>query len=166
MIIAMTTTALIYYGAASTRAVSDAARHVADQIETGRRHLQNSVSLSPGGKRVCDDLCAVAEECKIPNWDGHGAMPVSEETYRLAYRFIESLPLGIPAPSVGAEPDGHLTLEWHRSLRRTLSVSIGPDGDAHYAALLGPRKKAYGTEPFFDEIPKTILDLIAQVMAA
>ena len=166
MIIEMTATALIYYGAASTRATSDTARHIADQIETGRRHLQNTVSLGLDAKRVFDDLCAIANECKVPNWDGHGALPVSEETYRLAYRFLESLPLGIPAPSLGAEPDGHLTMEWHRSLRRTLSVSIDPEGDVHYAALLGPRKKAYGTEPFFDEVPKAILDLIAQVMAA
>ncbi|OLE55634.1 MAG: hypothetical protein AUI36_16830, partial [Cyanobacteria bacterium 13_1_40CM_2_61_4] len=148
------------------RATSDAARHVADQIETGRRHLQNSVSFGLREKSALNELCAVAEECKVPNWDGHGSIPVSQETYRLAYQFLESLPLGIPAPSVGAEPDGHLTLEWHRSLRRTLSVSIGPEGDAHYAALLGLRRKAYGTEPFFDEVPKVIVDLIAQVMAA
>jgi hypothetical protein len=59
-----------------------------------------------------------------------------------------------------------LTLEWHSSPRRTLSVSITPEGDLHYAALLGPRKKAYGTEPFFDEVPKAILDLIGQVAPA
>jgi len=44
-------------------------------------------------------------------------------------------------------------------------VSVSPEGDLHYAALLGPNK-AYGTELFFGEVPKAILDLIARVMTA
>jgi len=163
MIIEMTATALIYYGAASTRATSDAARHVADQIETGRRHLQNSVSFGLGEKSVLNELCAVAEECKSSNWDSQGAAAIADDTYRVAYRFWEAMPLGTAVPLVGAEPDGHITLEWYRSPRRTLSVSVSPDGDLHYAALLG-RRKRYGTDPFFGEVPKVILDLVAEVM--
>ncbi|MFH0937823.1 MAG: hypothetical protein V1899_00835 [Planctomycetota bacterium] len=68
----------------------------------------------------------------------------------------------VPMPSVGAEPDGHVTLEWHHSSRRTLSVSVSPDGELHYAALFGA-SKVYGTEPFFGNVPKSILDLISQV---
>lgn len=166
MIIEMTASALICYGVASTRATSDAARHVADQFLRGRRHLQNSVALGFGGNELLNELFAVADECKAPNWDGHGAAPVTEETYCFAYRFLEALPLGTPAPTVGAEPDGHLTLEWHRSARRTLSVSISPEGDVHYAALLGSGDKDYGTKPFFGEVPKAVLDLISRVMAA
>jgi hypothetical protein len=104
------------------------------------------------------------EQCREQNWDGYGAASVEDETYRQAYRFIESLPWGMPVPTVGAEPDGHVTLEWHRSPRRTLSVSISPDGDLHYAALLGI-SKAYGSEPFFDEAPAAILNLIQRVCA-
>jgi hypothetical protein len=127
--------------------------------------MQTSFALGLEGKGVFSELCAVAEECQTPNWDAQGAAPVAEETYRAAYRFLESLPLGIAAPSIGAEPDGHLTLEWHKSLRRTLSVSVSPEGDLHYAALLGA-SKAYGTEPFLGDAPKAILDLIYRVMAA
>jgi len=111
MIIEMATSALISYGVTGTPATSDAARHIDCQIEIGRRHLQNSVYFGLAGKDVFNDLFAVAEECKTPNWDGQGATPVFEETYRVAYRFLEALPLGTPAPTVGAEPDGHLTLE-------------------------------------------------------
>lgn len=163
MIIEMTTSALICYGAASTRATSDAARHVADQFQTGRRHLQNSVSFGLGEKGLLNELCAVAEECKVQNWDGQGAAPVTDETYRLAYRFWEAMPLGAPLPVIGVEPDGHLTFEWYRSPRHTLSVSVSPEGDLHYAALLGPRKR-YGTEPFFGEVPKVVLDLVTEIM--
>jgi len=127
--------------------------------------MQNSVSFGLGAQAVLNELYAVAEECQAPNWDGHGAAPVTEGTYLLGYRFLEAMPLGVPAPTAGAEPDGHLTMEWHRSPRRTLSVSVSPEGDLHYAALLGATK-VYGTELFFGEVPKVILDLVTRVMTA
>jgi hypothetical protein len=55
--------------------------------------------------------------------------------------------------------------EWHRSRRRTLSVSVSPEGELHDAALIGPNR-AFGTETFFDEVPVTIVDLIRRVCAA
>lgn len=97
------------------------------------------------------------------NWDGHGAAPVSKEALHRTVRFLMALPLGSLAPSVGAEPDGYLTLEWHRSPRRVLSVSIGPDDDVHYAALIGA-SKANGTEPFHGDVSRSIVQLIHRVM--
>jgi hypothetical protein len=43
-------------------------------------------------------------------------------------------------------------------------VSISPDGELHYAALLGSAKTS-GTEPFVGDVPKVICDLIARVTA-
>lgn len=165
MIIEMTASALISIGSLTTRGASNEARFVAEQAEQGRQHLHDSYYLGLRAKGVFHELCEVADECRTPNWDGYGAEPVSTDTYRLAYCFLEALPLGTPAPSVGAEPDGHLTLEWYRSPYRTLSVSVSPEGDLHYSALIGPNK-AYGTEAFFGDSPKTILDLIRRVYAA
>jgi hypothetical protein len=113
---------------------------------------------------VLNDLHALAEECKFPDWDGHGAAPVSEESCRAAFRFLEALPSGVAVPSVGIEPDGEMTLEWHHSARRTLSISFSKKGEIHFAALLGARK-IYGTEPFGGDVPKGISNLAAQVMA-
>lgn len=115
-------------------------------------------------KDLFDELFETVEECRQPNWDGYGAQPVRDETYRFAYEFLTALPPSTPAPSVGTEPDGHLTVEWYRSPERTLSVSISADGNLHFAALLG-LTKAYGTEPFVGEVPKIISDLIHQVTA-
>ena len=117
------------------------------------------------GKGVFEELLKTFEECREPNWDGYGAQSVREETYDLAHQFLAALPLSIPVPSIGAEPDGHITVEWCRSPQRTLSVSISPDGDLHYAALLG-LTKAYSAEPFVGEVPKIISDLIHRVTAA
>ena len=109
-----------------------------------------------------DELLKTFEECSEKNWDGFGAQAVCEETFHLARRFLAALPFGAPAPSIGAEPDGCLTFEWYRSPLRTLSVSVSPDGDLHYAALLDSAN-AYGTERFFGETPEVIDTLIRRV---
>lgn len=165
MIVEMTTAALISYSPMVTHGASDLAHFVAKQGADGRRSLQNSFYFGFDVREVLNELCAVAEECSLPNWDGQGASPVSDESYRAAFRFLEALPLGAMVPSVGVEPDGEMTLEWYHSPRRTLSISFSKDGELHYAALSGA-SKSYGTEPFFGEVPKIILDLISRVMAA
>jgi hypothetical protein len=146
-----------------TPGFSDEAKVVAEATHAERRRLSqtNAFSKNP----LFDELGTVWEECRHPNWDGYDALPVSQDTLRNAYVLVESLPLGFPPPSIGAEPDGELTLEWHRSARRTLSVSVTPCGELHFAALLGPNR-VFGTEAFFGDIPEIILILINQVFRA
>jgi hypothetical protein len=165
MLIEMTASALISFNALSAHGASTEAQFVAERANEARRHLYESNALGLQKREVFEELCAVTEECRTRNWDGYGADPVLDDAYQLAYRFLEALPPGTPAPSVGAEPDGHLTLEWYRSPHHTLSVSVSPEGDLHYAALVGPNK-AYGTEAFFWDVPKAILDLIHRLHAA
>jgi hypothetical protein len=111
---------------------------------------------------VFDELLKTFEECREPDWDGYRARPVLDKTYQLARKSLETLPPGTPTPSIGAEPDGHLTVEWHRSPQRTLSVSISPNGDLHYAALLG-LERICGTEMFRARMPQALSDLIARI---
>ena len=165
MIAEMVTSTSLIVNSISSRATGAVAEYVEVQCRQSNKHLQESVCFGLYASGVFDQLLESYEQFRMPNWDGYGAEPVSEDTYRYAYRFLESLPWGTPAPSVGAEADGHLTLEWYRSPRRTLSVSISPDGYLHYAALLGIRK-AYGSEPFFGEDPTVIQNLIRQVYSA
>jgi hypothetical protein len=148
--------------ALTSSGTSDAARYVAEQGEVGRRRLQDSYVLGMGGKGVIDELWAVAGDCRFPGWDGYGADSVSAEAIRMAYRFLQALPLGTPPPSVGAEPDGQITFEWHRGPLHTLSVSVTAEGELHYAALLGPAK-AYGTERLSWVAPQPILELIRRI---
>jgi hypothetical protein len=143
--------------------VSDAARYIDQSTRELQRHLRKSKALGDA-EAVKDELATVYEECRVPDWDGFDAMPVEQDTLRNAYILLESLPLRIPYPSIGAEPDGHLTLEWHRSAHRTLSVSVDAEGDLHYAALIGPNQR-YGKEAFFGETPNVILDLVRLIYA-
>ncbi len=147
-----------------TQGFSEAAQYVQEVAQKGRRQLHDS-NVFGIGSGLRDELGTVWGECREPNWDGFNALAVSQDALRNAYRFLESLPLDSRAPSIGAEPDGALTLEWHHSPRRTLSVSVGPDDELHFAAVFGPNR-VYGTEAFFGEAPDSILKLIGQVYAA
>lgn len=144
---------------AVTSGASETAGFVTCQLMKWRQQLQGSYALGQQAKGSFNELDRVFAECRQANWDGYGAAPISVRTFQSAHEFLKALPLGSPVPSVGAEPDGHITLEWHHSLRRTLSISVSPEGDLHYAALVGA-SKACGTEPFFGDVPREIVALI------
>jgi hypothetical protein len=153
-----------FFGGAQTFGSSGAAEYVVKQIAEGWAQLRKSNSFGAGIEAATEELRGIADECSSMGWDGYGAAPVRQETIRQAESFLNALPLGMTAPSVGAEPDGQITFEWYQSPQRILSVSVSPEGDLHYAALLGYRK-SYGTELFFGEIPSDILNLAHRVVS-
>jgi hypothetical protein len=135
-------------------------RQYSDLIDDAARKPREAYRHSIlGHAEAFDELAGVYEECRRAGWDGYGASPVEAETLRGAYMLIESLPLGFPRPSIGAEPDGQLTLEWRKSASRTLSVSVDPDGFLHYAGLFGASKR-YGTLAYFSSAPPELLQLV------
>jgi len=148
----------------ATPGFSDAAQFLDDATQDERQRLQQSDALWVL-EVVHDELGTVWEECRIPDWDGFGAVPVTQDVLRSTYCILQSLPLEFPAPSIGAEPDGSLTLEWHRSPRRTLSVSVSPDSYLYYAALIGASRE-HGAMPHFDELPEAIYEFVRRVYAA
>lgn len=160
----MPTAVAMWTNPVNSRALSAEARYVASQYDNYWRPLHRSYSIGIGSTGLLEQLYDVRENCAYPGWDGYDAVPVSQEAYLNAFRFIESIPLEFPVPTVSAEPDGHVTFEWHVSPRRTLSVSVSPEGEIHYAALMGSTK-TYGTEPFSGEIPPNILILAIRVAA-
>lgn len=142
------------------KGISEAAEIVEKASRRQSDHFNQSVTFSK--QPTYDELWDVWQDCKEPNWDGYDAIPVDRGTFQNAYRFVESLPLGYLPSSVGAEPDGHLALEWHRNPRWTLSVSVSPEGTLHYAALLGAEDPR-GSCPFFGDISENLLSLIRRV---
>ena len=146
-----------------TSGFSDEARNIANATNVQNRNWRTSAAL--GNQELFDALATVWNECKHPNWDGYDAHAVTQDTLRNAYRLLESLPLGLPSPTIGAEPDGELTLEWHHSPRRTLSVSVTADGYLHYSGLFGPNH-TNGTVAFFGDLPAEILALIKRAIGS
>ncbi len=145
-----------------TGGVSSIALYVEFLGRESKNHIEKSHTFGSALEQARQELCQLADDCSMPNWDGYGANAVSPDAYLQAYRFLESLPLGIEIPSPGVEPDGELTFEWHHGPQHTLSLSVSEDGDLHYAAIVGSNK-TYGTEAFFGDIPAAILELISRV---
>jgi len=98
----------------------------------------------------------------VPGWDGYGADAVTAEAVADARVFAEAIDSSLLVPDIGAEPDGALTFEWHRSARLTLSKSIHGFGVLHYAALLGT-ERICGTEAFRARMPAVLRDLIMRI---
>ena len=153
------------YAVISSGGRSDAAHFVDRKAREAKHALRGTHTFGRHAfYEALKDLVSIKEQCGVAGWDGYGAEPVRDKTVWSAYRFLEAFPPGFPIPTVGAEPDGDITLEWYRSLHRTVSVSVSPDDNLHYSALLGPNKH-YGTEAFFGEVPASILDLIRRVQS-
>jgi hypothetical protein len=135
----------------------------AEMIDSVAKRPRAEFRLSKlGHQEAFDELWDVWQECNVSGWDGYNAMAVERDTLTSTYRLIESLPLNFPRPSLGAEPDGHVTLEWHKSPSRTLSVSVDPDGYLHYAGLFGGNKR-YGTLEFFGVAPEELIRLVREL---
>lgn len=114
---------------------------------------------------VYEELARVAADCAEPDWNGYGAAPVSGASRDLARAFLEVLPADALPTSVGAEPDGQVTLEWYESPRRVLSISFDPKGVLHYAALLEGEERQ-GTERFEGRVPRKIAEIIGAIGAS
>ncbi|MDQ6968345.1 MAG: hypothetical protein Q9M14_06670 [Mariprofundaceae bacterium] len=123
-----------------------------------------STSLDAGYTSTIAELQELQSECATPDWDGYGANPINPASYSLAQDFLESLPLGMSAPSAAVEPDGQVSLEWYQSPNHIVSISFDPNNQIHYASIIGARK-ASGSEPFIGNIPRVILELAQKTTA-
>jgi hypothetical protein len=148
-----------------SRGISGTAAYVDTESEKNRESLMNTFVWGYSFQKSVNELESIVAECSSANWDGYEAYPVTADTYDLARQFLKVLPPYSVPSSIGAEPDGHLTLEWHHSSRWLMSLSISPEGILYYAALFGTSRQ-YGSEPFLGNIPKPIMDLINRVATA
>ena len=141
---------------------SKIADFVAKRIEESFDILQKSDALGFAAKGTFQQLYEVFEECSSDGWDGERAKPISLEVLQCTKRFLNSFPLGIEAPEVGAEPDGSITLEWYRSPNKVISISINPDGWMYYAALIGTSRR-HGADYAMMGISDDLIKIILQV---
>ena len=142
-------------------ATGQVAVYVEEIQKDSREPLINSTIF--GTRRILEQLDGVYEDCFLPGWDGNGAKAISHDVLRNARHFLGSLPFGMELPEISAKPDGAITFEWYRSPKRTLSVSINPDGYVYYAFLMGASRR-HGVDPIQGGISKDLIVLINQVL--
>ncbi len=140
-------------------------------VETERVRIAEGLRRTHtlGQAALRTELGLLADACRQRGWDGYSAAPMDEASLELAKRLLDAIPpaaRGV-ALSVSADPDGQVSLEWHRSPRWTLAVSVSPRRELHYSALLGP-SRAYGTEPLDPSVglPERVRSLIRRIESA
>lgn len=101
-------------------------------------------------------------ECREENWDGQGASAVDAQSYLAARRFIQSLPHGIPDPTLSADRDGCVTFEWYVSPHKLALISVHPNYRLDYATCVGTAR-TYGTEPFFGVLPNAVVEMVQRL---
>ena len=110
-----------------------------------------------------DALRETYRECCEENWDGYGALPISQATYAEAERFLIALPSWLPTPKIVPEPEGDIGFEWSFGKNRILAASVNGTNRITYAGLLGTGNKAHGTEVFDGSIPQTLVEHISRI---
>jgi hypothetical protein len=157
------TTALLPITPWASRATADRAVSPDAKVLRDRMELEWGPSVVLG--RRYWELERVRLEAATADWDGYGALPVDDLTYRQAKAFLHVLPINIPEPEVAADPDGEVSLSWRRTPNQVFSVSIGGTGRLSYAGLFGDRT-VHGTEYFIDELPQPVEASLSRLFPA
>jgi hypothetical protein len=149
--------------ARGSRASSDISNTVRAQFEGARQHERSAATALQS--QAYAELEETFANCSVPNWDGCGAQPISEEVRARARKFLNELPVWLPAPDIVPENDGELAIEWDFGPNRIFSLSVGGSGPLHFAGLFGFGVERHGVEPFEDVVSPEILGYIKRIIA-
>jgi hypothetical protein len=86
-----------------------------------------------------------------------GAVPVNEDTKRMAIKFAAILPSFVPVPEIAADPDGEVSFDWLGSSHNVFSVSVDQTGRLAYAGKFSEGRKINGVEQLSDVCPPVII---------
>jgi len=89
-------------------------------------------------------------------------LPVDPRAFARARDLLERLPNGFAVPEIGIDPDGEIALDWIRSNRTLVSVSVGAFGNLSYAAHLRDGT-AHGEIKLRDGFPPALTDVLRRL---
>ena len=147
----------------SSRGVGEESTTLGRVMSEVQRRLLASFSIGNPKRDALEALDDTFEESCQPGWDGYSGAAVPWETYLRAKEFLHRFPTSLRTPEVSVDPDGEISFEWYVAPNRVLLVSVGSDGDLTYAGVFGASGKKHGTEAFYDEIPKEILESVKRI---
>lgn len=104
----------------------------------------------------------IRDECQTADWDGDGAIAISDQVIAIARTAIEALftllPKGTPAPDIIPEADGEICISWSVETDRLLSLSIGAHGKINFAGQFGKEGGIHGWQPIDTTTPSALDD--------
>jgi hypothetical protein len=139
--------------------VSETAIKVRGQIAEATQDHLKPVSTGEKLSTLLERLKEAYQYATGEDWEVEGNNPVALETLYNARSLISLLPLKFPLPEVDPDPDGQISLTWFVNPRRTLAVSIAPDGRISFAGIIG-MSQISGSTYEFPEIIQPYLKLL------
>ncbi len=120
-------------------------------------------------ERALRGLGRIAWDCGADDWDGEGAIGVTEEIVEETRKFVAVLPedcLPDPERDIEALADGEIVFEWQKDRRNMFMASVGKGGRIVYAGLFGG-DRCCGDERIADgRIPEAMLASIRRALSA
>jgi hypothetical protein len=109
----------------------------------------------------------IRDECRKTDWDGQGALAVTDRVIAIAEKVVNALfallPKGTPAPEVIPEADGEICLSWVVDSERQLSLSVGAHGNINFAGQFGKEGGIHGWQPIDTTSPSALDDSLQDI---
>jgi hypothetical protein len=110
---------------------------------------------------------SIRDECQNPDWDGQGAVAISDQVIAVAEKVVVALfaliPKGTPAPDLIPEDDGEICISWAVDADRLLSLSVGAHGKVNFAGLFGKEGGIHGWQPIDATSPSALDESLQDV---
>lgn len=106
-------------------------------------------------RSICWELIELLEEARAE--DAFDVRP-----FIRARRLLDTLPNGFPAPEVGIDPDGEVSLDWIRSNRTLVSISAGVTNNLSFAARFDDGT-SHGAIRHTDAFPLAVVDMLRRL---
>ena len=124
-------------------------------IETEVR-LREAASNQPLALAL-NKLSSVYDDCSMDNWDGCGALPVSEGAVSEATIFLKLLNnTNLPMPQISPEDDGGIEFEWYLPSNQIFTISFNGRNILGYSGMFGKEDTFYGTSKIDSKIPDIV----------
>jgi hypothetical protein len=115
-------------------------------------------SREPTGRwvEILAALFGATESARQSNWDGFHASAVNQDSIEKAITLLALLPEAFPAPAIGVDADGEVSLEWDGAQGAIFGVSVSSAGELRYAGVFG-QSRVRGREPLGTHLPAALL---------
>jgi hypothetical protein len=128
--------------------------------------FRGSISSATGNQRLAEPfhrLEEIFERCKMPNWDGEGASPISQVAVAQTQLLLLTLPLKFPLPEIFPETTGAIALEWFQAPGYRYVATVSGNQTVEFAGLFGAGNEIYGELRFPMGIPRQMQDHLAEL---
>jgi hypothetical protein len=145
--------------------ISDGSKIISRRWAQERNYLKGSAS--DWLPTVDAAFRGIRSECQSANWDGQGALAITDSVIVLAEKVVGALfglvPRGTPVPDLIPEADGEICISWSVGADRLLSLSVGAHGKINFAGQFGKEGGIHGWQPINAASPSALDESLQDV---